>query len=433
MRRILLSALTGLFLFITAALAAYSVRRVFDLDVGTMISVGIGVLFGLGLVQSAFRRLRDEALLNRRLQDLGFLEGRAAADVQALSARLATVEDQLAERSGVEVEAILGEVELLSSLVKNLAESVAEVEEKLLAKGPGADSPRAAGATAAKAVAAKPAEPAPKAPTAEQIRDVRAAVEASRVELHLQPIVTLPQRRPRYYEALARLRNGDGALMLPGDFIPAAESIGLMPRIDNLVLFRAVQIERRLAARQRDTGLFINIGAESLRDPGFVSEFVSFMQANKTLAGSLFFEFSQATVESMGPMEQESLGALTDLGFRFSMDRVNDLKVDFQKLAGRGFRFVKVAADTLLKRSAKTTPDIAYADLSDMLARFGIDLVADRIESEAQVVDLLDHDIRLGQGYLFAPPRPVRLEAAVPPAPGLAAAASGAAKVRAAS
>jgi len=49
--------------------------------------------------------------------------------------------------------------------------------------------------------------------------------------------------------------------------------------------------------------------------------------------------------------------------------------------------------------------------LADLLARSGIDLIAERIESEAMVVDLLDYDVRFGQGFLFSPPRPVRAEA----------------------
>jgi cyclic-di-GMP phosphodiesterase TipF (flagellum assembly factor) len=53
-----------------------------------------------------------------------------------------------------------------------------------------------------------------------------------------------------------------------------------------------------------------------------------------------------------------------------------------------------------------------------MLGRFGIDLVAERIEGERAVVDLLDYDVRFGQGFLFSPPRPLRTEA--PPPAGVA-------------
>src|SRR6185503_5956859 len=121
-------------------------------------------------------------------------------------------------------------------------------------------------------------------------------------------------------------------------------------------------------------------------------------------------EFAQKTVRAMGPIETESLAALAELGFRFSMDRVIDLRLEPRDLAGRGFRFVKVPAPLLLNRAGAGGADIHPADFSDLLGRFGIDLIAERIESEGTVVDLLDFDVRFGQGSLFSPPRPVRSE-----------------------
>jgi cyclic-di-GMP phosphodiesterase TipF (flagellum assembly factor) len=127
------------------------------------------------------------------------------------------------------------------------------------------------------------------------------------------------------------------------------------------------------------------------------------------LAPYLVFEFSQFAMRAMGPIEQECLAALAELGFRFSMDHVADLRVEPRELAERGFRFIKVPAALLLSRTA-ATGDIHPADFSDLLGRFGIDLIAERIEGESTVVDLLDYDVRFGQGFLFSPPRPVRAE-----------------------
>ena len=72
---------------------------------------------------------------------------------------------------------------------------------------------------------------------------------------------------------------------------------------------------------------------------------------------------------------------------------------------------LQVPAKLLLSRITGAHSDIHPADLADLLARSGIDLVAERIESENMVVDLLDYDVRFGQGFLFSPPRPVRAEA----------------------
>jgi cyclic-di-GMP phosphodiesterase TipF (flagellum assembly factor) len=239
---------------------------------------------------------------------------------------------------------------------------------------------------------------------------IREAIEANRLEFYLQPILTLPQRKVRFYEALARLRTADGELITAGDFLPAAEAAGLMPRIDNLMLFRCVQVVRRLMAKSRDVGLFCNISASTLVDAEFFPQFTEFMDANRAIAPALVFELTQAAYRTLGPLESESLAALMAWGFRFSLDHVADLKIEPRDLADRGFRFIKVPATLLLNRHGAGAADIHAADLTDLLSRFGIELIAEKIESEGTVVDLLDYDIKFGQGYLFSQPRPVKAE-----------------------
>ena len=236
------------------------------------------------------------------------------------------------------------------------------------------------------------------------------AVDEDRIDLYLQPIVTLPQRKVRYYEAMSRLRTEDGDVIPASDFIELAENVGLMPKIDNLLVFRCVQVTRRLQLKSRDVGLFCNISAATLTDPTYFKQFLDFMDANRALAGSLAFEFTQRAYRSFGPIEHECLAALAERGFRFSMDHVGDLRMEPKELADHSFRFLKVPAKLLLNRAAAQS-DIHPADLADLLARSGIDLIAERIESETMVLDLLDYDVRFGQGFLFSPPRPVRAEA----------------------
>jgi cyclic-di-GMP phosphodiesterase TipF (flagellum assembly factor) len=239
---------------------------------------------------------------------------------------------------------------------------------------------------------------------------LRDAIDANRVDLYLQPIVTLPQRKVRYYEAMVRLRTADGEMLAPADFLPYAEGAGLMARIDNLMLFRCVRVIRRLLAKKRDVGVFCNISASTLVDPEFFPQFLEFMGANRALASSLVFEFMQSAMRTLGPIENESLGALNDHGFRFSMDNVTDLRIEPRDLAERGIRFIKVPAALLLDRRSSVATDIHPADLSSLLSRSGIELVAEKIETEGAVIDLLDFDVRYGQGHLFSPPRPVKPE-----------------------
>jgi cyclic-di-GMP phosphodiesterase TipF (flagellum assembly factor) len=236
------------------------------------------------------------------------------------------------------------------------------------------------------------------------------AIDTSRIDLYLQPVVTLPQRKVRYYEALSRLKAENGELVAAGDFIAYAEAGSLMPKLDHLSALRCVQVVRRLLLKNRDIGLFCNLSGATLTDSGF-SKFLEFMEANRAIAPALVFEFSQSAVRAMGPIEHESMAALAERGFRFSMDNLTDLRVNARELNERGFRFVKAPATLLLNRVGIASTDIHPADLSDLLGRFGIDLIAAHIETETTVVDLLDYDVRFGQGNLFSPPRPVRAEA----------------------
>jgi cyclic-di-GMP phosphodiesterase TipF (flagellum assembly factor) len=243
------------------------------------------------------------------------------------------------------------------------------------------------------------------------IETVRSAVEAGRIDLYLQPIVTLPQRKVRYYEALSRMRDENGDVIPAAEFIGHAEAAGVMPRIDNLALYRSVQVVRRLMMKSRDIGMFCNLAGSTLTDEEFFPQLIEFVDANRALASSLVFEFRQDAVRDFGPVEHESLAALAERGFRFSMDQVTSLRFDPRELSERGFRFVKVPAVVLLNHVNSGSTDIHPEDLSDLLARHGIDLIASMVESEGSVLDLLDFEVRFGQGLLFSPPRPVRQEA----------------------
>jgi cyclic-di-GMP phosphodiesterase, flagellum assembly factor TipF len=164
--------------------------------------------------------------------------------------------------------------------------------------------------------------------------------------------------------------------------------------------------------RNKEVGVFCNVAAATLGNPTTFAQCLDFLEANRVLAPSFVLEFKQATFRSLGPTETEHLAALAQRGYRFSIDHVTDLRIEPRELADRGVRFIKVPAKLLLDQRQTSASDIHPSDLSDLLGRFGIDLVAERIEGERAVVDLLDYDVRFGQGFLFAAPRPLRPETA---------------------
>lgn len=256
---------------------------------------------------------------------------------------------------------------------------------------------------------------------------VREAVTEGRVELHLQPIVTLPQRRTAFYEGFTRLKDISGRLIMPEEFLAPAEAAGLMPQIDNMLLFRCVQIVRRLLQKDRRIAVFCNLSPRSLSDELFFPGFVDFLSANRDLAGAMIFEISQNAYDTRTPPQARGMARLADLGFTFSIDHVTYLALDLSDLERSAVRFVKVEGGLLLQQlvqeqirpKGNITREIAAADVPTVFRRHNMELIAERIELESTVVEVLDLDIALAQGNLFGAARPIKdklmLETAPPP------------------
>ncbi|MDP3854740.1 EAL domain-containing protein [Phenylobacterium sp.] len=248
------------------------------------------------------------------------------------------------------------------------------------------------------------------------LETVRDALADNRVDLYLQPIVGLPQRRTVFYESYSRLRDETGRVLMPAEYLTVAEPEGLMTSIDNLLLFRCVQIVRRLAKQDRKVGIFCNVSTSSLADETFFPQFLELLAANRDLAGALIFELGQAAFDARGSVEARNMGKLAELGFRFSLDKVVDLDIDFQDLARSDVKFLKISAQVLLDELTETDeglvlrsmPDLAAQDFAQLTRRYGVDLIAEKVESERQIVDILELDIHFGQGHLFGEPRPIR-------------------------
>jgi cyclic-di-GMP phosphodiesterase TipF (flagellum assembly factor) len=395
--------------------------------------VALTALTFLILYNAVSMRLRDRTDVGSQIADLSRGTADLARQIAEFGRRLAAVEGRVvsANSAGADrMQSVIGEINELGVMVKQLAVTVAAHDDALASRA--AVMASITGELAASPVAepAEPEKPAGQAggepPVAAKVPEaavaarndaqflatVRNAVEAGRIDIYLQPIVTLPQRKVRFYEAMTRLRDDKDQILTANDFVATAETAGLMARIDHTVMLRCMQVLRRLMVRNKDVGVFCNVAAATLGNADTFAQCLDFLEANRALAPSFVLEFKQSTFRRLGPVESEHLAALAARGYRFSIDHVTDLRIEPRELADRGVGFIKVPAALLLDQKQASVSDIHASDLSDLLGRFGIDLIAERIEGERAVVDLLDYDVRFGQGFLFAAPRPLRPEGA---------------------
>jgi len=239
---------------------------------------------------------------------------------------------------------------------------------------------------------------------------VRDGLERNCVDLVLQPIVRLPQRKRAYFEAFTRIRDQNGSVLVPSQYIAIAEREGLVAAIDNMMLFRCVQLVRRTQKKNANIGVFCNISAHSLTDRHFFSNFIEFMADNRALAADLIFEFPYATIVNRDEEIEHHLHQLASLGFRFSVDQVTSLNIDYGDLMRHRFKYVKIDTDVILDEVRNPSGHISIEDIKRVVDRHGMDLIVEKIEKESDLLELLDLRVDFGQGYLFGAPRLTRIE-----------------------
>lgn len=397
------------------------------------------LLAGGGIIGSALvSEKRDLAQREQVLAAIGEVKVRLATNAIRLDSLARRVEElPMREADAAPARATLNEltaeVGLLGDLIHQVATTLSDHDAELAlarSRQQPAPPPQAAPPVLIDPEAAMRARIEAKAAEREEVirqgerraADERAAVisqalSAGRVEVHLQPIVQLPQRRTRGYEALVRLRLDEQTLLVPEQFLAIVEERGFGPTLDALVLTRALAIARHLAAKEGRLFVSCNFSAATWGSSKALSALARILDKYREHASHLVVEMPQAVFRALDPTSLGFLGAMSANGVRFALDQLIDLRLDPSALSDRGIRFVKASA-ALLQADAvgRAVTDISASDLSALLARASITLIADGIEDDPTVADMIELGVGLAQGLVFSPPRPVKPEVFAEPA-----------------
>lgn len=388
----------------------------------------VGILCALGMLifTDMVSRRGWERDLAGQLTRLARENDRMARDLSRTRNELAGLKQGLA-RTGMELRQQAGhgyvaEARMLQAIIDRLAELGAatpgmvggaaplygdtqapprkSANESAAPMGDLDDSAMARRAAKAAKAAAKPASTGN-----EKLDLLTAAVRDDNVHLFAQNIVTLPQRKTRFAEFYTRLRDRNGDYLAAQEFMDLAKGREMVPAIDNLLLLRCIQKIRE--AVTRDTaldGYFCNIAPETLNDAGFMNDLVEFIAQNRDMAHKLVFEMAQGDLAALGPAVVQVLDGLSRLGCRFSMDRVPSLGLDMRFLTKRHIRFLKLDAPIVLQAIRDERGYRRMQRMKSELDRAGIDIIVQFVETERDLVEMLDLGIDYGQGYLFGKP-----------------------------
>jgi diguanylate cyclase (GGDEF)-like protein/PAS domain S-box-containing protein len=231
----------------------------------------------------------------------------------------------------------------------------------------------------------------------------RDALRSDRMELWLQPIVPLkPGKGDTHFEALLRMRNVDGQLILPGVFMSAAEHFGNMQQIDQFVMHRAVS----LLKEHPTLNISINLSAKTLNDSALPNFIESLLAKSGVAPARISFEVTETTMIQNLSQARNLLIRIKELGCRFALDDfgsgassmtyLRDLPVDYLKIDGS---FVKhLDTDPVCRALVKSMNEVAHI--------LGKETVAEYVVNGGVLKVLQDLGIDYAQGWHICEPAP---------------------------
>jgi cyclic-di-GMP phosphodiesterase TipF (flagellum assembly factor) len=338
-------------------------------------------------------RQRSEARLEKAIGDLSRLLSTNAQAGASLSQRVNALADQ---NAGARLEALEADVSVLGTVARQVAEAVAELEERMAAPPPRpapADMPD------------PDTFPEPVVPLGE----VRRALDEGRLLCHLQPIARLPHRKPYGYRLVPRIRLEDGGLAEPPDYMPRRGGADVIRRIEALGAAEAVDIARRSRTEGLQTELHVPLSRATLGDAGAVEALLASLDANKAVAHTLMFELTLSEYRALDADQRAALSGLVARGVGLAIAEADSLRVDFAELQGLSVHAIGIDASRFAHRPESFT-DFHAADVAAYARRYGIELIGCNVIDEQQLLRLFEDGIVLAEGPHIGATAPARPE-----------------------
>jgi diguanylate cyclase (GGDEF)-like protein/PAS domain S-box-containing protein len=231
------------------------------------------------------------------------------------------------------------------------------------------------------------------------------AVEDGRLELFAQRIVGIgpAQYHDPFFELMVRLRNEDGTLVPPIEFIPAAERYNVMVMVDRWVVNRAIELLERAPATTRLPLIAVNLSGTSINDEDFL-EFVLSRLRDDRVAKALCFEITETAAVASLIKATHFMNEIKARGCRFSLDDFGSGVSSFIYLKNLPVDFLKIDGHFI----ANVATDSVDRSMVEAIAKVGramqVATIAEKVESAAVQAVLKSIGVDYIQGYHLAEP-----------------------------
>ena len=229
---------------------------------------------------------------------------------------------------------------------------------------------------------------------------IRDALTAGAFELHFQPVVPFLPGKTAHHEVLLRMTGSGSERISPGRFLPAAERFGLMPRIDEWVISRALD----LLGEREDLELFVNLSGRSLGDAALFARVESRLREERSAAARLTFEITETSAVSDLIATERWIRSLREIGCSFALD---DFGIGFSSLSylrALAVDYVKIDGSFIRGLDTDRTNQALVEAVRNVAHILGKEVIAECVETEAVARILAGMGIEYGQGFFWGPP-----------------------------
>ncbi len=230
--------------------------------------------------------------------------------------------------------------------------------------------------------------------------EIMSALRGDRLVFAYQPIVGARSRKAEHYECLLRLRREDGSLANAGEFIPAAETLGLVRLVDRRALEMAVA---QLYAHE-DIRLSINVSGTTACDQSWLQSFINYVRENREVAERMTVELTETAALHGFEENSRFVTRLRDMGCRVAIDDFGAGYTSFRNLHNLHVDMVKIDGDYVKNLSTSPDNQVFVRTLVDLAKNFRLETVAEWVSSEEDAKLLLELGVDFFQGFYFGEP-----------------------------
>ena len=238
------------------------------------------------------------------------------------------------------------------------------------------------------------------------VADIENALAAGEFVPYYQPIVDIRSGQLRGAEVLVRWKKPDGSLVLPGAFIPLAESSGLIRDMTSDLMRRVCSEAGSALGCRPGLKISFNFAGQLFSDATIVKEVRKIFSGSPIKLSQVVLELTERDpIENLTETRQV-IAALQGLGVRIAIDDVGTGHSGLSYMLKLGVDIIKIDKMFVDAIGTDRNSTTIVETLVDLAHNMRMDVVAEGVENFEQVMHLRELGIRSAQGYVFAPPLP---------------------------